>query len=126
MPGMLVASVGIRFALDHVVPSTAARVLTIDQHLVGGTARYPKKFAIAGQVIESRQAPGNLEVVTDHGAILLPGVGQVGFPVGIKALKYEGACRVGEVRGNQRAQLVHAPQVFRLAGAQVKILQIGR
>src|SRR3954468_16718611 len=54
----------------------------------------------------ARQVPGDLQVMADHGAVLLPAIAEVGRPVGVEPLVHEVGLRVRELLADQRGSLL--------------------
>lgn len=120
---LLVAGPG---PLDHVVPAAALHVAADGRHDVADPARQFLVRRLGLQRVHPHQVPGDLEVVTDDGAVLLPAVLRVGRPVAMEALLDERAVLVVReaVRDGVEGVLQEVG-VLLLAGRQVQVDQVG-
>lgn len=122
VPGQFItAGDWIGHALYNIVPSTSTGILTMDEHLVCAMFCDLKKTGVTGKVIEAGQAPGNLQVVTNNTAILLPGVTVVRLPFGSEPLVDERTFRIGKVSDNEICKLSKSQKVFAVMCPKVEV-----
>src|SRR5579863_8033335 len=79
------------FALYYIVPAAALSIHAHSWHDFGDLLR-KSRIALAGvQMVDTHQVPGNLQIVSDDGAVLLPAPGLILAPVLEEAFLHEWA-----------------------------------
>ncbi len=115
-------------ALDDVVPAAALLVAADRRHQLGRSSRRARWYVSFGaQRVHPHEVPGDLQVVADDGAVLLPAVRRVVRPVLGEPLVHERAVVVvREVLGDRVEGVLEEVGVPLLARGQVEVDQVGR
>ena len=128
VPGIAVELLArFQHAVDDVVPAAALGIHAVPGHQVGDLARQVDIVVLALQGVHADEVPGDLEIVSHDGAVLLPAPGLILFPVLEELFLDEGALVViGEVFDNGVERVFEKVGSALLAGGEIKVDEIGR
>ncbi|KFB73459.1 MAG: hypothetical protein AW09_001291 [Candidatus Accumulibacter phosphatis] len=114
-------------ALDHVIPATADLVGTDRGHQLGDLLGQFDVIGTRTNAVDPHQVPGDLEIVADYRAVLLPVPGAVVAPVFMEALLDKWRMLVvGEVLDDGVGGVSQEIGVLVLTRRQPEVDQVGR